>query len=102
MAQHISRKELKQDEFKETLVHGAQYAASHTRMLWVGDAVVLVAALLVGGWRVYSDRQSVKATAAFEEARKTFDARSRAAGEPEEPGEVSYLEEKNKFIDAQK
>jgi hypothetical protein len=102
VAQHISRKELKQDEFKETLTHGAEYALSHTRILWIGGLVVLAALVLVGGWRLYSDRQSVKATAAFEEARKIFDARIRTAGEPEEPGEVSYVEEKNKYIDAQK
>lgn len=102
MAQHISRKELKQDEFKETLVHGAQYAASHTRMLWMAGAAVLVVGLLVGGWWVYSDRQSVKAATAFDDARKTFDARIRAAGEPEEPGEITYVEEKNKYVDAQK
>ena len=35
-------------------------------------------------------------------ARKTFDARIRTVGEPEEPGEVSYVEEKNKYLDAQK
>ena len=102
MSQHISRKELKQDEFKETLTHGAEYALSHTRMLWIGGLVVLAALVLVGGWRLYSNRQSEKATVAFEDARKTYEARIRTAGEPEEPGEVTYLEEKNKFLDAQK
>jgi predicted negative regulator of RcsB-dependent stress response len=102
VSQHISRKELKQDEFKETLTHGAEYALSHTRMLWIGGLAVLVALVLVGGWRLYSDRQSEKATAAFEDARKTYEARIRTIAEPEEPGEVTYLEEKNKFLDAQK
>jgi predicted negative regulator of RcsB-dependent stress response len=102
VSQHISRKELKQDEFKETLAHGAEYALSHTRMLWIGGLVVLAALVLTGGWRLYSDRQSEKATAAFEDARKTYEARIRTIAEPEEPGEVTYLEEKNKFLDAQK
>ena len=102
MSQHISRKELKQDEFKETLAHGAQYALSHTRIMWMGAAAVVTVLVLVGGWKLYSDRQAEKATAAFEDARKTFDARIRTAGEPEEPGEPSYLEEKNKYLDAQK
>lgn len=102
MSQHITRKELKQDEFKETLAHGAEYALSHTRMLWIGGLAVVAVAALVGGWRLYSDRQSEKATVAFEDARKTYEARIRTAGEPEEPGEVTYLEEKNKYLDAQK
>ncbi len=102
MAQHITRKELKHDEFKETLAHGAEYALSHTRMLWIGGLAVLAVVVLAGGWRLFSDRQAEKATAAFEDARKIFDARIRTAGEPEEPGEVTYLEEKNKYLDAQK
>ena len=102
MSQHISRKELKHDEFKETLTHGAQYALSHTRMMWIGALALLAVAVLVGGWWFYSDRQSERAGVAFEDARKTFDARIRTAGEPDEPGEISYLEEKNKYLDAQK
>lgn len=102
MSQHITRKELKQDEFKETLAHGAQFALSHTRMLWIGGLGLLAVLGLIGGWRFYSERQSEKATAAFEDARKTFEARIRTAGEPKEPGEVTYVEEKNKYIDARK
>jgi predicted negative regulator of RcsB-dependent stress response len=102
VAQHISRKDLKHDEFQQTLAHGAQYALSHTRIMWIGALALLVVGALVGGWWLYSDRQSEKAAVAFEDARKTFDARIRTAGEPEEPGEISYLEEKNKYLDAQK
>ncbi len=102
MSQHITRKELKQDEFKATLAHGAEFALSHTRMLWMGGLAVAAVLVLVGGWRFYSDRQSEKATVAFEGARKTFEARIRTAGEPEEPGEITYVEEKNRYIDAQK
>jgi hypothetical protein len=102
VSQHISRKELKKDQFKETLEHGAEYALSHTRMLWLGGTALVVVLLAAGGWRLYSDRQTLKATSAFEDATKTFEARIRIAGEPEEPGEVTYVDEKNKFADAQK
>ncbi len=102
MSQHITRKELKKDEFKETLEHGAQLALSHTRLLWSAGIAVLVVAVAVGGWRLYSDRQEEKASAAFEEASKVFEARIRMPGEPAELGEVTYVEEKNKYTDARK
>jgi predicted negative regulator of RcsB-dependent stress response len=102
VSQHITRKELKTDEIREGLQHGAEYALSHTRMLWMGGLAVLAVVVLVGGWKLYSERQAEKASVAFEDARKTFDARIRTAGEPEDPSEPSYLEEKNKYLDAQK
>lgn len=102
MSQHISRKELKKDQFKETIEHGAEYALSHTRMLWLGGLALVVVLLAAGGWRLYSDRQSGKAAAGFEDAMKTFEARIRTAGELEDPGEVTYVEEKNKYLDAEK
>lgn len=99
---HISRKELKKDEIRDTIVHGAEAALSHQRMLWmvIGGALLLVLAIV--GWRFYSERQTVKASAAFEEAQKVFQARIRAVGEREEPGETTYVDEKNKYEDAAK
>lgn len=102
MSQHISRKELKRDVVAETLAHGAEEVALHQRGIWLVAAAALVVGLAVFGWRFYSDRQTTKAAAAFEEAMKVFQARIRAAGEPEQPGEVSYVAEKNKFEDAVK
>ena len=99
---HISRKELKKDEIAETLAHGAEAVISHTRMLWIGGGVALGVILAVVGWRFWSEREAVKATAALEEAMHVFEARIRAVGEPEEPGEVTYVEEKNKYEDAAK
>ena len=102
MAQHISRKELKRDEVAETLVHGAEAVALHQRAIWIGAAVVAVVALAVFGWKFYAERQTLKASAALEEAMKVFNARIRMPGEPEEPGEVTYVAEKNKYEDAAK
>jgi len=100
VTQHISRKELKKDEFRETLAHGAEAALSHQRIIWMVGGGALAVLLLVFGWRFYSDRQSVKASAELDQAMKIFQARIRTTGEPEEPGEVSYLVERNKHEDA--
>ncbi len=97
---HISRKELKKDEFRETLAQSARAIVSHKRAVWIiGLAVAAVIASIVG-WRFYSERQTVKASAALEDAMKHFNARIRAIGEPEAPEEISYVEEKNKYQDA--
>lgn len=102
MAQHISRKELKQDKIAETLVHGVEAVESHQKQVWMIGGAVLVILLAVFGWQFYSERQTVKATAALDEAMKIFNARIRAAGEPEEPGETTYVEDKFKYMDAAK
>lgn len=100
--EHISRKELKADEIRETIVHGAEVALSHQKQLWIYGGGILAVVLLVFGWRLYSERQDGKAWVAFEEANKVFQARIRAAGEPEQPGEVSFFDERIKFEEAAK
>lgn len=102
MAQHISRKELKQDKIAETFVHGVEAVESHLKQAWMVGGVVVVIVLAFFGWQFYSERQTVKASAALEDAMKTFNARIRAAGEPEEPGEATYVENKFKYMDAAK
>ncbi|MGA3294836.1 MAG: tetratricopeptide repeat protein [Candidatus Acidiferrales bacterium] len=94
MAQHISRKELKKDEVRETLAHGAEAVLSHQQLtLYILIAAVVVA-IGVFGWRTYAQRQNVKASAAFDGAVKTFQA---PVGTPPTPGEVSYSDQGQKF-----
>jgi predicted negative regulator of RcsB-dependent stress response len=62
----------------------------------------LVVALAVFGWNSYSRRQTAKASAALDDALKIFQARIRAPGDTVDPVEVTYLDEKNKFTDADK
>ncbi len=102
MPRHISRKELKKDEIRETLAHGAEAVISHQKLagVLIGTAVVLALAVL--GWGLYTERQSAKASGALDEAMKVYEARIRTAGEVSDAGEVSYLEEKNKYEDAAK
>ena len=102
MSEHISRKELKRDEVAETLAHGADAVRSHQRILWIIGGAALAVILAVLGWRFYSDRQTMKASAALEDAMEVYHARIRQPGQPEEAGEVTYVDEKNKYDDAAK
>ena len=99
---HISRKELKKDEIRETLAHGAEAVISHQRLAAIVVTVAVAAGVAVVGWRVYSERQTMKASAALDDAMKVYDARIRAPGDPTEPTEITYVDEKNKYEDAAK
>jgi len=100
LPEHISRKELKKDEVRETLAHGAEAVLSHQQFTLYLLIAAVVVALGVFGWKTYSERQTVKASAAFSDAMKVFQARIRTPGEPPYPSEPSYVDEKNKFTDA--
>jgi len=102
VAQHISRKELRKDEIRETLAHGAEAVISHQRLAGIVVGAVVVVGLAVVGWQVYSERQTAKASAALDDAMKVFEARIRAPGEPAEPAEATYVDEHNKYADAAK
>jgi hypothetical protein len=102
VAQHISRKELKKDEVRDTLAHGAEAVLSHQQFMFYVLIAALVVALGVFGWKAYTERQTVKASAAFDDAMKVFQARIRTPGEPQESGETTYVDEKNKYTDAAK
>jgi predicted negative regulator of RcsB-dependent stress response len=98
---HISRKELKKDEVRETLAHGAEAVLSHQQLTTVLLAIALVIALGVFGWRLYSERQNVKASAAFDTAMQAFSGRVITAGQPPaEPGEMTYSDDNAKYTDA--
>jgi hypothetical protein len=99
---HISRKELKTDEVRNTLAHGAEAVLSHQQLTLYVVVVAAIVALGVFGWRAYSERQTIKAAAGYNDAMKMFQARVRAPGEPAEPGEVTYVAERNKYSDAEK
>ena len=102
MPDHISRKELKQDKIKETLEHGAEAVYSHSQLTLVLLLVVLVAAAAYGGWRIYHDRKTVEASAAFDAAQKAYGARvgPPLPGEPANPSEPSYPDEMSRAQDA--
>jgi len=102
MARHISRKELKKDEFRDTLEHGAEAIATHQRLAVIIGSAALAVVLVVFGWRFYSQRQTARASADLADAMKVYNARIRAANDPAGPDEVTYVDEKNKYADAAK
>jgi predicted negative regulator of RcsB-dependent stress response len=100
LAQHISRKELKKDEVRDTLVHGADLVFSHQQLTLYIVIIAVVAALGVFGWRTYAERQTVKAAAGYADAMRVFQARIRTPAEPQLPGEITFFDEKGKYTDA--
>jgi TolA-binding protein len=103
LPQHsLSRKELKKDEVRETLSHGAQAIFAHQHQIWVYGGIALVVALAVLGWRFYTQSQTAKGTSALADAMKVYQARIRTAAEPAQPNEIAYVDEKNKYGDAVK
>lgn len=83
---------------RETLAHGAEAVLSHQQL----TSYLLIAAIVVAlgffGWRTYAQRQSVKASAAFDGAMKIFQA---PVGVPPTAGEVTYTDANKKFADAE-
>jgi predicted negative regulator of RcsB-dependent stress response len=98
----ISRKELKRDEFRDSIVHGAEAVATHQKTAWSVGIVILVVALGVFGWRFYTQRQTVKAEAGLDDALKTYEAPIASASEPPAPGELTYGDEKTRDTDAER
>jgi predicted negative regulator of RcsB-dependent stress response len=94
---HISRRELKKDEVRDTFAHGAEAVLSHQQLTLYLLIAVVVVAVGVFGWRTYSERQTVKAFAEYDDAMKIFQA---PVGAPAAPGEVSFTDANGKFTDA--
>jgi len=87
VSDHISRKELKQDKIKETIEHGAEALISHGQFTLIVVSVALLVALGYGGWRLYIDRQTVEASAAFDTGMKAYQGRIASVPDPAEPNE---------------
>jgi tetratricopeptide (TPR) repeat protein len=100
VAEHISRKELKQDKIHDAIEHGAEAVFSHTTVLAAAILAVVIVALGYAGWRFYSDRKTVQATAALDGAMKAYSARIGTTPDPSDPGEPFYLTEAARAEDA--
>ena len=101
MAQHLSRKELKKDEVRETLAHGAEALLSHKQ----GTTYILLAAVILAlaflGWRTYTSKQTTKAAAAFNSAMHIFEAPTAAQpGAPPVPGVPAFKDDAAKYTAA--
>ena len=100
MAEHISRKELKQDKVRETFEHGAEALLSHTRIATVGLLIVIFVAAGYLGWKVYSERQAGQAQIALDEAMKIYSSPLNVPGQPSLPGETTYSDPAQRSQDA--
>ena len=74
MAQHVSRKELKTDEVRDTFMDGIRAIVSHQQATLYIVIVALVVFLGVFGWRAYAARETVKASAGYDSAMAVFQA----------------------------
>jgi predicted negative regulator of RcsB-dependent stress response len=99
LAQHISRKELKKDEVRDTLAHGAEALLSHQMFTIVVVIVAILAVAGVYGWRYYSQTEATRAETGFNSAMTIFQT---PVGPPQTPGQLTYLDEHKKFADAEK
>jgi len=102
VAKHISRQELKTDQVQEALSHSAEAVLSHKTALIYVVVVALIVAAGVFGWQFYSQRQSVKASAGFNDAMQIFQAPTLAPGQAPQPNEISYSDSSKKYQDALK
>lgn len=100
MAEHISRKELKQDKIKETIEHGAEAVFSHGQFAGIVVAVALAAFIGYSGWHFYVDRQTAQASIEFDAAMKANQGRIGTAAPGADPSEPVYADEKARAQDA--
>lgn len=100
MAEHLSRKELKQDRIHDAIEHGAEAVFSHSQAAAILIGVVIAVVLVYGGWRFYTDRQTVVASGALDEATKIYNAPIRQANVPVEAGELTYADSQTRSQEA--
>ncbi|HKV25865.1 MAG TPA: tetratricopeptide repeat protein [Candidatus Acidoferrum sp.] len=93
MAEHISRKELKQDRIHDAIEQGAEAVFSHGSL--IGGAVLIAVLIAAGytGWHFYTNRQTVQASGALDVAMKTYSARIAPAPDPADPSELYFTTE---------
>jgi TolA-binding protein len=100
VADHLSRKELKQDKIHDAIEHGAEAVFSHTTVLAVAVITVAVVAIGYFGWSFYMDRQNVQATALLDVATKAYSARIGTTPNPADPNETMFPTEAARAQDA--
>ena len=95
---HISRRDLKKDEVRDTFERGAEAVLSHQQLSLYLLIAAVVIAVGIFGWRTYTQRQTVKAAAGYDDAMKIFQA---PIGGPPVEGQPNYTDAAKKFTDAQ-
>jgi predicted negative regulator of RcsB-dependent stress response len=95
---HISRRDLKKDEVRDTFERGAEAVLSHQQLSLYLLIAAIVIAVGIFGWRTYTQRQTVKAAAAYDDAMKIFQT---PIGAPPVEGQPNYTDATKKFTDAE-
>jgi hypothetical protein len=100
VADHISRKELKQDKIHDAIEHGAEAFYLHKQLAGVVIAIVIAGAVIWGAWSLYHDRQSATASTDLNSAMKAYTGRIGGAPDPQDPSDVAYADEAARANDA--
>ena len=101
MSEHISRKELKHDKVRETIEHGAEAVLSHTR---IASIVLLVAIIACSGYfglenlHGSPERPGPGGPGRRHEG---LQRRLQVPGQPNLPGEISYVDPAQRSQDAE-
>lgn len=99
----ISRQELKHDEFVESVAEATGYLRGHGRTIAIAAGIVVAVLIAVFGYRLYAERQSIRAETALGKAMQTFHARLRQPAEPAaEPDEITFASDSIKYQSALK
>ncbi len=99
----ISRQELKHDEFVTSVAEATTYLQRHGRKIAVVAGLVVAVLIAILGYRLYAERQSVRAETALGKAMQTFHARVRQPSEPApDPEETTFASDSVKYQTALK
>jgi predicted negative regulator of RcsB-dependent stress response len=102
MAQHISRKELKTDEFHDWMEHIVEVLSTHKNTIWQSLVIIVVVAGGVFGWRYYTGHQNARAWTDYSQAMQVYSAPVQGSAQPPMPGEMTYASDAVKYQAAQK
>ncbi|MDE3136481.1 MAG: tetratricopeptide repeat protein [Acidobacteriota bacterium] len=102
MTQHISRKELKTDEFHDWMEHIVEVLSTHKNTIWQSLVIVAVVVGAVYGWRYYTSHQNARAWTGFSKAMEVYSAPVTGTGQTPLPGQMTYSSDLVKYQIAQK
>ncbi len=91
MTQHLTRKEMKRDDFATAVGRGMEYAESHARTLLLGLGVVALLAVLFLVGRIFLGQRGEQANEALSRALKIYQAPIDAtSAKPDDPKDPSF------------